>query len=265
MDFATFIGLFLALGISAGAIIFSQGIQGLLIFASLEAILVVLGGTFAAILVSFPFQEVWIALTTGLSKAIFHSKDTTVETARTVIDFAREIKTKGFTGMDRDVELVPNDFLRRGLQMAIDGADEAFIQYTMGAEIDLIKERQKVSQRVFTSMGTFAPAFGIIGTVLGMILMLNSIDNVDEVPKHMATALSAAFIGMSLGYMVFLPIVEKLKRRSEIEIIEKEMIMSGVVLIHRSVTPRLVEDCMEAYLTEANRAEMKNAVGRRGR
>lgn len=256
MDFATFVGLFLGIGVCAGAVIVAQGVRGLLLFASVEAFLVVLGGTLAATLVSFPFREVFTAWTTGFRKAIFHSKDTTLETARTIIEFSKEIKAKGFAAMDRNLEEVTNDFLRRGLQMAIDGADEAFIQYTMGAEIELIKERERVSQQVYTSMGTFAPAFGIIGTVLGMILMLSTITNVDEVPRNMAIALAAAFMGMSLGYMVFLPIVEKLKRRCEVETIEKEMIMSGIVLIHRSVTPRLVEDCMEAYLTEAKRAQL---------
>lgn len=257
MDLGTFIGAFLGVGLCAGAVIVSQGVSGLFLFLNPEALMVVIGGTFAAILVAFPFSEVKTALSVGVRKALFSGIDNTAQTAMIIIEFSKKIKALGFAAMDRELDSVKDEFIKRGLKMAIDGADETFIQHTMGAEIDLIKEREKVSQHVFTSMGTFAPAFGIIGTVLGMIIMLSSISNVDEVPRHMATALSSAFIGMGFGYFIFLPMVEKLKRRSEIEIVEKEMVISGIILIQRAVSPSLVEACMTAYLTDSKRQEIK--------
>ena len=106
-------------------------------------------------------------------------------------------------------------------------------------------------------MGTYAPAFGIIGTVLGMILMLNSIDDVSAVPRRMALALAAAFYGLGSGYLIFLPMGGKLRRRSEEELLVKEIIIRGVLLLQSSATPRVVESNLKAYLEPAKRVLVK--------
>ena len=132
---------------------------------------------------------------------------------------------------------IKNDFMRRGIQLVIDGAEAEFIRNMLETEIGFIRERHKVGQEIFNAMGTYAPAFGIIGTVLGMILMLSSIEDVANGAQLMACALAAAFFGLGSGYLIFLPMGGKLRRRSEEELLVKEIIIRGVLLLQSGATP----------------------------
>jgi len=107
----------------------------------------------------------------------------------------------------------------------------------METEIGFIRERHKVGREIFNALGTYAPAFGIIGTVMGMIIMLNTISDVEQVPRRMALALASAFFGLGAGYLIFLPMAGKLHRRSEEELFIKEIIIRGVLLIQSGATP----------------------------
>ena len=160
--------------------------------------------------------------------------------------------------MEGDVKLVKNDFLKRGVQLVIDGSDQEFIRNMMDTELGFIRERHKVGQEIFNSLGTYSPAFGIIGTVLGMILMLNSISDVEEVPRKMALCLAAAFFGLGSGYMFFLPMAGKLRRRSEEELLVKEIIIRGVLLLQSGVSPSIMEANLKAYLEPAKRALIRS-------
>lgn len=111
-----------------------------------------------------------------------------------LVELSQKARIKGLLSLEEDLKTINDDFMRRGVQMAVDGADQEFIRNMLETELGFIKERHKVGQEIFNSLGTYSPAFGIIGTVLGMILMLNSIENVAAVPRRMALALAAAFL-----------------------------------------------------------------------
>ncbi|MEK7743847.1 MAG: MotA/TolQ/ExbB proton channel family protein, partial [Elusimicrobiota bacterium] len=149
----------------------------------------------------------------------------------TFVSLAQKAKKDGFLSMQPDVNALNDDFLKRGVQLVIDGQDQEFIRNMLETELGFIRERHKGGQEIFNAMGTYAPAFGIIGTVLGMILMLNSIDDVSAVPRRMALALAAAFYGLGSGYLIFLPMGGKLRRRSEEELLVKEIVIRGVLLL----------------------------------
>src|SRR5438477_13216468 len=140
------------------------------------------------------------------------SGDDTSEIITTFVNFAKKGRTEGFLALEGDVKLVRNDFLKRGVQLVIDGSDQEFIRNMMDTELGFIRERHKVGQEIFNSLGTYRPAFGIIGTILGMIMMMNSLDDVAQVPRRMALCLSAAFMGLGSGYLIFLPMAGKLRR-----------------------------------------------------
>jgi chemotaxis protein MotA len=152
-----------------------------------------------------------------------------------------------------DVRNIKNDFLKRGVQLVVDGSDQEFIRNMLETELGFIRERHKVGAEIFAAMGTYAPAFGIIGTVLGMIMMLSSIDDVAAVPKRMALALAAAFFGLASGYLIFLPMSGKLRRRSEEELLVKEIIIRGVLLLQSGATPTVVDANLKAYLEPSKR------------
>ncbi|MEW6040436.1 MAG: MotA/TolQ/ExbB proton channel family protein, partial [Elusimicrobiota bacterium] len=175
----------------------------------------------------------------------------------------RKARTEGFLSLETDIKAQRNDFLKRGVQMVIDGADQDFIRNMLETELGFLRERHRVGQDIFNALGTYSPAFGIIGTVLGMMLMLNSITNVEEVPRRMALALAAAFFGLGMGYLVFLPMSGKLRHRSEEEILIKEIIIRGVLLLQSGASPSVMESNLKAYLEPAKRMAIGTAKGTR--
>lgn len=252
MDIATFTGIIVFLGFVLGAVYLQEGVAGFVPFMNLEALLVVMGGTFCALLVNFPLSKV-IGLMKVLKKVMASKGEDTSKLVSTFVSLSQKAKKEGFLALEGDVKALQDDFMKRGLQLVIDGADHDFIKNMLETELDFIRERHKVGREIFNALGTYAPAFGIIGTVLGMILMLSSIDDVAQVPRRMALALAAAFYGLGSGYWLFLPMAGKLKLRSEEELFVKEIIIRGVLLLQSGATPSVVEANLKAYLEPSKR------------
>jgi chemotaxis protein MotA len=259
MDIATLLGIVVGAGLVFVAIMLSEGIHGFKPFMNYEAILIVMGGTFCALLVNYPVSQVF-GLGKVLKKVLTSAGEDTSEIVTTFVNFAKKGRTEGFLALEGDVKAVKNDFLKRGVQLVIDGSDQEFIRNMMETELGFIRERHQVGQEIFNSLGTYSPAFGIIGTILGMVMMLNSISNVEEVPRRMALCLAAAFFGLGSGYMFFLPMAGKLRRRSEEELLVKEIIIRGVLLLQSGVSPSIMEANLKAYLEPAKRALIKQAA-----
>lgn len=256
MDIATVMGILVFFALSVATIFYAEGMAGFKPFANMEALLMVMGGTFCATLVNYPLSQV-VGLGKIVRKVLFSSGEDTTDIVGTFVSLSQKAKKDGFLALQSDVKNIKNDFLQRGIQLVVDGADQEFIRNMLETEIGFIRERHKVGQEIFNAMGTYAPAFGIIGTVLGMIMMLSSIDDVSAVPRRMALALAAAFYGLGSGYLLFLPMGGKLRRRSEEELLIKEIIIRGVLLLQSGATPSVVEANLKAYLEPAKRLVVK--------
>ncbi|MBI5242352.1 MAG: MotA/TolQ/ExbB proton channel family protein [Elusimicrobia bacterium] len=256
MDIATVMGILVFIGLAVAAILYQEGPAGFVPFANIEALLLVMGGTFCSTLVNYPLKQV-VGLGRILRKVLTQSGEDTSGLVATFVSLAHKAKRDGFLALQADVNAIKDDFLKRGIQHVIDGSDQEFIRNMLETEIGFIRERHKIGMEIFNSMGTYAPAFGIIGTVLGMVLMLNSISDVQAVPKRMALALAAAFYGLGSGYLIFLPMGGKLRRRSEEELLVKEIVIRGVLLLQSGATPRVVEANLKAYLEPSQRVMVK--------
>ena len=256
MDIATVMGILVFIGLAVTAILHSEGIKGFAPFANMEALLLVMGGTFCATLVNYPLKQV-VGLGKVLRKTLFQMSEDTTYIVGTFVNLAQKAKREGFLALQDDVAMIENEFLKRGVQLVIDGQDQEFIRNMLETEIGFIRERHKVGQEIFNAMGTYAPAFGIIGTVLGMVLMLANISDVQQVPRRMALALAAAFYGLGAGYLLFLPLGGKLRRRSEEELLVKEIVIRGVLLLQTGAAPSVVEANLKAYLEPSQRVLVK--------
>jgi len=263
MDIATFTGIVIFFGFVVAAVYLGEGIAGFKPFLNLEAFLVVIGGTFCALLVNFPLSKV-LSLGKVLKKVLTTKGEDTSQIVSTFVALSKKAKLEGFLALEADLQNIDNDFLKRGVQLVVDGSDQDFIRNMLETELDFIRERHKLGREIFNALGTYSPAFGIIGTVLGMILMLNSIEDVAQVPRRMALALSAAFFGLGAGYWLFLPMAGKLKTRSEEEIFVKEIIIRGVLLLQSGAAPSIVEANLKAYLEPSKRMEIKTEEGPEG-
>jgi len=253
MDLATIAGIIVG-GLMVFATVFhAEGLAGFLPFMNAEAILIVMGGTFCALLVNYPASQVF-GLFKVLKKVMKAAVFDTQDIVTTFVRFAKKARTDGFLSLEEEIKNTKNDFLKRGVQLVVDGADKEFIQNMMETELGFIRERHKVGQEIFNALGTYSPAFGIIGTILGMILMMANLEDVAAVPRRMALALSAAFWGLGSGYLIFIPMAGKLRRRSDEELLIKEIIIRGVLLLQTGAAPTLMESNLKAYLDPSTRS-----------
>ena len=256
MDIATVMGIVMFIGLAIGSILLSEGVAGLKPFANMEALLMVMGGTFCATLVNYPLKQV-IGVGKITRKVLFQAQEDMAGIVGSFVRLSEKAKREGFLALAQDVEKLDDDFMKRGIQMVIDGQDQEFIRNMLETELGFIRERHKGGQEIFNALGTYSPAFGIIGTVLGMIMMLSSIEDVAAVPRRMALALAAAFYGLGSGYLIFLPMGGKLRARSEEELLLKEIIIRGVLLLQSGATPSVVEANLKAYLAPSQRLIVK--------
>ena len=263
MDIATFSGIIVFAGFVVASVYMGEGWAGFKPFMNAEAFLVVLGGTACAILVNYPMSAL-IGVGKVLKQVLTSKGEDTSQLVSTFVSLSQKAKKEGFLALESDAKAIDNDFLKRGVQLVIDGADHEFIRNMLETELDFIRERHKVGREIFNALGTYAPAFGIICTVLGMILMRASIEDVAQVPRRMALALSAAFYGLGAGYWLFLPMAGKLKHRSEEELFVKEILIRGVLLLQSGATPGVVEANLKAYLEPAKRVSVKKEAVKPG-
>ena len=256
MDIGTVMGIVTFLGMAVAMIYYAEGWAGFKPFANMEALLMVMGGTFCATLVNYPLKQV-VGLGKITRKVLFQGVEDTAGIVVTFRALSEKAKKEGFLAIEQDVARLEDDFMKRGIQMVLEGQDQEFIRNMLETELGFIRERHKGGAEIFNALGTYSPAFGIIGTVLGMIMMLSSIEDVAAVPRRMALALAAAFYGLGSGYLIFLPMGGKLKRRSEEELLVKEIIIRGVLLLQSGATPSIVEANLKAYLEPSQRVLVK--------
>ncbi len=234
MDLATIIGIFAGLFL-VGYTIASGG--NFKIFIHIPSMMVVFGGAIAATLINFPLHEV-VGVMKVLSKA-FRKQDTLqLDMIHQFVDLAKKARREGILAIDKELSNIDNEFMRNGLEMAVDGSEPEIIRDVMETELNYLQERHKTGQKIFASLGAYAPAFGMIGTLIGLISMLQALDDPANIGAGMAVALITTFYGSLLANLLFLPIAGKLKAISDQEVIKKEMIIEGVLSIQFGEHPK---------------------------
>jgi chemotaxis protein MotA len=245
MDLATVIGLLLAWGALLGALLMEGGKPGDLV--NLSAFLLVAGGTFGATVIAFSLKQM-LGLP-GVIRAAFFCKDTDpAQLIRTMVEFARKARRDGILALEGEARNLDDKFLQTGIQLVVDGTPSEMVREILETEIVALQERHKVGQNVFNTMGGFAPTLGIIGTVMGLIHMLASLNEPGKMGPAIAAAFMATLYGVAIANLLFLPIGSKLKARTSEEIIAYDMIVEGILSIQAGDNPRMVEAKMLAYL-----------------
>lgn len=234
MDIATILGIVSGLGLVAMAIL---GRGNLSTFIDIPSLMIVIGGTFAAIFVNFTIKEV-IGVLSVVRKVFTNDESPVLDIVDDFEDMAVKARREGILAIDQSLPDVQDDFMRHGLEMAVDGTEPEILREVMESEVNYVIERHKKGQKIFMSLGTYSPAFGMIGTLIGLIIMLKGLDNPADIGGGMATALITTFYGSLFANLLFLPIAGKLKIRSDEEIILREMVIDGVLSIQSGEHPR---------------------------
>jgi len=220
MDITTLAGIVAGMGLVLIAIL--QG-GGIATFINIPSLMITVGGTIGATLINFPMSKV-IGVMSVVKKAFFHQEPSPEKTIATLVEFARIARREGVLALEEKIAGTDDPFFRKGVQLVVDGTPPETIREILTIELESLQERHKVGQNIFNAMGTYSPAFGMIGTLIGLIQMLRCLEDPSKIGQGMATALITTFYGALLANLVFLPIAGKLKVRSEEEVLSKQRI-----------------------------------------
>ncbi|MFH1852944.1 MAG: MotA/TolQ/ExbB proton channel family protein [Candidatus Neomarinimicrobiota bacterium] len=269
MDISTAIGLILGIGLVSQGIIFGHG--QLQWFLNPPAIGIVLGGTLAATLVNYPIQNFMQLF--KVTKVIFGAqKSGYIEMINLLVDKAEKARKTGIMSLEADLASINDKFLRNGIELAINEQDANRLRNFLSLELSNIRHRHAIAQEIFFYMGAYAPAFGMLGTVMGLIVMMNNFSggggdgaigkvNFDVAAKFaellagMGLALITTFYGVLLSNLVFLPIGGKLKRKSEEEIMVKNIMAEGIIGIHAKDHPILLREKLMTFVPQSKRTK----------
>ncbi|MCW8951420.1 MAG: MotA/TolQ/ExbB proton channel family protein, partial [Rhodospirillales bacterium] len=248
MDFATLVGLVSGVGVVVLAIATGSDLG---IFLNLTGILIVLGGTFAATLIKFPLTSVFGAFKLAVMTAFIEQG----QNPRILVEVAEELAQRVRKGNMLALENaeVDNRFFQKGIQLCVDGHNAEFIEKVLTTEMDNSIHHHEVGEKIFRAMGESAPAFGMIGTLVGLVQMLSSMDDPKTIGPAMAVALLTTLYGALIANLVALPIAEKLNLRRGEETFNKALIIEGVMAIQQGQNPHMMEEIMEAYLSDAQK------------
>lgn len=250
MDLASIVGLVLGVGFIIFGIL-SGG--SLALFIDLPSMLIVGGGTMGATLLNYPIGEI-IGVVKVVKKAFLYTEESPIRVIDTLVSFAETARREGILSLEVKAKDIDDEFLKKGINLAVDGTEPEYIKEIMTTETDYISERHRIGAGIFDAMGAYAPAFGMIGTLIGLINMLANLDDPSTIGPSMAVALITTLYGAFLANLIFLPIAGKLKARSADEMLMKELCIEGIMSIQSGDNPRIVEGKLKAFLSPSMRA-----------
>ncbi len=249
MDIATIIGIFSCIGLLAASMTMGVGLEA---FYDLPSILVVCGGTACATMINYPLRD--CLNTASILKNAFITRPITIgEIVTGFTVFSAKARKEGLLSLENDIKNIKDPFLQKGLQLTVDGLEPQAITEILETDIAFQESRHRLGADIFQTMGNFAPAFGMIGTLIGLIAMLRHLDDPTNIGPAMSLALVTTFYGAILSNMIFVPIAGKLRARSQDETRGKELILQGILSLCRGDNPRIIEQKLHAFLPPAAR------------
>lgn len=261
MDFSTIVGLITGVAMIIIAIIDSGG--GVDIFTSGSAYLIVIGGTLAATFVNFPFKAVISSFKSATN--VFSSEEIQeIYLIDEIVNLGKIKREKGVFGLEKEMKNIQNPFLKNAIELSLGGDKKERLESHLMLELKNSEKRDNNATEIFYQMGEYAPAFGMIGTVIGLIVMLGSGftnetvgssigDKYFELLRGMGLALKTTLYGIIISNLIFLPIAGKLGRRSKDRLESREMIVEGALSIHQNDHPIKIREKLEAYISEEDR------------
>lgn len=244
MDIATVLGIISALGLIVMAM---AGGGGILLFINIPSLMIVGGGTLGATFINYQLKDVF-GVGSVLKNAFFFEVQSAQQWITTLVEYAGKARREGILSLETSIKEAKDPFVKTGIQLAIDGLEPQSIRNILETEIEYIENRHKLGIDIFSSMGAYAPAMGLVGTLIGLVKMLQSMDDPSTIGPSMAVALLTTFYGALGANVFFLPLAGKLKMRSGQEILVKELVLEGVVSISTGENPRILEQKLHAFL-----------------
>jgi len=245
MDIATVIGIVSAFTLVISSILFGGSLS---MFFEIRSLMIVVGGTIGAAMINYPLPDM-LKVSKVVKNAFFIKPFTAKELITNFVNLAGTARREGILALETALNDISDDFMKKGLQLSVDGLEPVSIKDILDTEIENIKERHKLGADIFTTLGTFAPAMGMVGTLIGLVQMLQTMDDPSSIGPAMAVALLTTFYGSVMANIVFLPIAGKLKNKSADEVMMKGLMSEGIMSIAKGDNPRLLEQKLNAFLS----------------
>lgn len=258
MDIGTIVGLVGGAGVLLLSLSMAQG-GGIQAFIDYPSVMVVVGGSFAAVLLSSPLPDFFNLL--RVVKVLFKNK---LEEHRNliaqIVSLAETARRDGLLALEARLEEIHDPFLVLGIQMAVDGARPEVIQDVLNNEMATVVARHQKGKLLFELFGKYAPAFGMLGTLIGLIIMLGNMKDPDSIGPGMAVALITTFYGSIIANVFALPMADKLSSLSKHELLGMEIILRGVMSIQSGDNPRVIEQKLSTFLPPRQRGNLRKAA-----
>jgi len=252
MDIGTLAGMVLGMVLILGPVLTSGFLMA---FIDVPSMAVTVGGTVAALLITFPIPKVKEIM--GVTKKILNAGSLDISPwYQTIVDLAAVARRDGILALEDKLEAIDDEFLKRGLQMLVDGNPADAVSTILDMEIENMEGRHEIGHSMWKSMGSYCPAFGMIGTLIGLVIMLQDLSDPSKIGVGMAVALLTTLYGAFVANLFCIPIQGKLEQRTKEEVQLKHMLLAGILSIQAGDSPRVVGEKLQVYLTPGERAAL---------
>ena len=260
MDVATLVGATSGTALVLVAIFMGGGLG---MFINVPSIMITVRGCVAATLINFPLQKVMGVLGV-VKKAFMHKVVEPQEEIVRMVEYAKIARREGLLALEDKLQDLNDPFLSKGIQLVIDGTTPEALREILRIEVDFLADRHGLGKSILESMGASAPAFGMIGTLIGLVQMLRHMSDPSSIGVGMSTALLTTFYGAFMANLVFLPLAGKVGARSNEEVLVKELMIEGIISIQSGDNPRLVEEKLKSFVAPSVRALVDTGGGDEG-
>ena len=257
MDIGTIIGIFFGAGLIFFAIITGAG--GLKVFVNIPSLGITIGGMICATLIHFSMSQ-FLSIGPIIKKTLVHKVPSPSELIQKMVNFAAINRRDGALALEQEIRNIDDKFFVKGIQMLVDGSNAESIRDLMSLEIQNLQERHSIGKKILEFMGAAAPAFGMIGTLIGLVQMLCDMSDPDSIGSGMATALLTTFYGAFVANLIFIPLAGKLGIYSKSESTAMVMIVEGVCSIAAGENPTAIREKMHAFVSQGSREEVKAQI-----
>ncbi|MDO9536583.1 MAG: MotA/TolQ/ExbB proton channel family protein [Bacillota bacterium] len=251
-DFLTIGGAVFGMGLVLWGIMMGSSLSA---FINWPGLMITLGGSFGAMMINYQMDQVRQVMKIT-AQVIFNKNENISSLEQIFVNLAQKARREGLLALEDQLEEIEDPFLRNGLQMVIDGFEPDSIRDIMETEIHTLTQRHNMGQNLYRTWGSLTPAFGMIGTLIGLVQMLSALNNPDAIGPGMAVALLTTFYGVLMANLILNPIAGKLAIRSEVEVSRKEAIIDAVLSLQAGVNPRILQEKLKAYLSPQERENL---------
>lgn len=258
MDITSVIGVVVALFGVIGGLLLEGGEMGDII--QYTAFIIVGFGTLGAVMVQFPLK-VFLMGVKAFKNVIFDNTESPSALIETIVEFANKARKEGLVSLEEEVKKVDDPFFKKAMLMAIDGSSIKDVRDTLELELQYMEEHGKQASKVWEAAGGYAPTVGILGAVMGLIQVMKNLQDIDEVGHGIAVAFVATIYGVGAANLVLLPTATKIALKHRWNIIRKEMIVDGVLLMIEGINPRVIKEKLYNFFDEGEKAAQQKEAG----